>query len=108
MSVPAPPGYAVRRLRPEDAPGVTDRVWAISGDTSLHPELYRPDEIARLNADGELVSVVALDAGGRVVAHYALERPDLGPVAEEGEALVLPEHRHHNLMEAMRCLLENE
>jgi serine/threonine-protein kinase RsbW len=51
---------------------------------------------------------VALDVGGRVVGHYALERPGLGAIAEEGEALVLPEHRHHHLMEALRGLLETE
>jgi hypothetical protein len=108
MPTPAPPGYAVRRLLPEDAAGVTECVRAVYGDTYLHRELYHPDEIARFNAAGELVSVVALDDDGRVVAHYALERPGLGPVAEEGEALVLPEHRHHHLMEAMRDLLEHE
>jgi hypothetical protein len=62
----------------------------------------------RLNETGELVSVVALDVGGRVVGHYALERPGLRSIAEEGEALVLPEHRHRHLMEALRGVLEEE
>src|SRR5262245_56967385 len=105
---PPPPGYAIRRLRPEDAPGVTECVRRIYGAGYFHPELYDPDRIVRLNETEELVSVVAVDAGGRVVGHYALERPDLGPLAEEGEALVLPEHRHHRLMEAMHGLLEGE
>src|SRR5581483_3959174 len=36
------------------------------------------------------------------------ERPGLGVVAEEGEAMVLPEHRHEHLMEGMRGLLGQE
>jgi serine/threonine-protein kinase RsbW len=83
-------------------------VRQVYGDSYVHRELYRPDEVVRLNEAGRLVSVVARDAAGRVVGHYALERPDGGPIAEEGEALVLPECRHHHLMESMRDLLEAE
>jgi hypothetical protein len=43
-----------------------------------------------------------------VVGHYALERPQLGAVAESSDALVLPEHRHHHLLEEMRVLLRQE
>jgi len=105
---PACSGYTVRRLRPEDAAGVAACVRGVYGDSYPHSELYHPEQILRLNGTGELISAVALDAGGRVVGHYALERPGLGAVAEEGEALVLPEHRHHHLMEALRGLLEEQ
>src|SRR5262249_47405625 len=50
-------------------------------------------------------SVVALDAAGQVVGHYALERPHLAKIAEASDAIVLPEHRHHHLLEQMRVLL---
>lgn len=104
----APPTYTIRRLRPADAQGVAACVREIYGSGYVHPELYRPEEIVRLNERLELVSVVALDDLEKVVGHYALERPDLGPLAETGEALVLAEHRHHQLMEQMRELLEAE
>jgi hypothetical protein len=106
--VSAGPGYTVRRFRRDDAPGVIACVRRIYGDSYIHPDLYHPDRLVRLNATGELVSLIALDAAETVVGHYGLERPDLGPVAEEGEAMVLPEHRHHHLMEALRALLEEE
>jgi hypothetical protein len=80
----------------------------VYGESYIHPEMYQPDRIARMNETGQLVSFVAVDSAGTVVGHYALERPDLGPVAEEGEALVLPEHRHRYLMEGLRELLEEE
>ena len=80
---PETPGYTVRRLRAEDATGVAACVRRVYGDSYLHRELYQPDQIIRLNETGELVSVVALDAGEQVVGHYALERPGLGAIAEE-------------------------
>ena len=102
----AAPGYTLRVLTPADAAGVVACVQSIYGDTYVHPELYDAAEIVRLNESLQLVSVVALDAGGAVIGHYGLERPDLGAVAETGEALVLSEHRHKHLMEAMRALVE--
>lgn len=111
MSVPADAGdYSVRRLMPCDAEGVAACVRGVYGDSYLiHTELYHPEEIAALNECGRLVSVVALDATGRVVGHYALERPDPeSPAAESGEAMVLPEHQHHHLLERMRVVLEEE
>ncbi|HLN30522.1 MAG TPA: hypothetical protein VK395_22450 [Gemmataceae bacterium] len=100
--------YTVRRLRPEDAAGVTECVRHVYGDSYCHPEIYVPEQIIKLNKSGELVSVVALDADGKVIGHYALERAPNGEIAEEGEALVVPEHRHEHLMERMRSLLEEE
>jgi serine/threonine-protein kinase RsbW len=105
---PAGPGYTIRLLRPEDAAGVAACVRRVYGDSYVHPKLYHPDQVIRLNQTGELVSAVALDAAGRVVGHFALERRGLGALAEEGRAVVVPEHRHHHLMEALRGLLEGE
>jgi hypothetical protein len=105
-----PSDYAVRRLRPEDLTGVTDLVRRVYGDSYvIHTELYHPEQIAHLNEQGRLVSVVALGPSGSVVGHYALERPDpASAVAESGEAMVLPEHQHHHLLERMRVVLEDE
>lgn len=105
---PLGPGYTIRRLLPCDAHGVSACVRQVYGDSYVHPELYDPDEILRLNQSGELVSAVTLDSAGQVVAHYGLERPGLTTIAETGEAMVLPEHRHHQLMERMREVLEAE
>jgi hypothetical protein len=105
-SLPAPAGYHVRRFQPDDAAGIVECVRRIYGDSYVHPELYDAEAIRRLNAGGELVSVVALATGGQIVGHYGLERPNLGVIAETGEALVLPDHRHHQLMEWMRTLVE--
>lgn len=100
--------YTVRRLRPEDAAGVAECFKQIYGDSYIHPEIYHPDQLVRLNETGALISVIAVAVSGQIVGHYALERPDLGSIAEGGEAIVLPEHRHHHVMEDMHALLETE
>jgi hypothetical protein len=102
--------YEVRRLQSQDLAGVANLVRSIYGDSYIiHTELYHPEQIARLNDDGRLVSVVALEPGGSVVGHYALELPDpASAVAESGEAMVLPAHQHHHLLERMRLVLEEE
>jgi hypothetical protein len=106
---PAPPQeYTIRRLQPADAVGVSQCIYRVYGYSYEHDELYYPERIARLNATGEMISVVALDAGGQVVGHYALERPDLGRVAERGVAVTAPAHRRRGLMERMRSLLDAE
>ncbi len=107
MNTPSSPeltvnGYTIRRLGPADATAIVRLVQEIYGDTYYPRDLYDPEQIVHLNEVGKLVSIVALDSAGQVVGHYALERPHLGPVAEASDAIVLPEHRHHHLMEQMR------
>jgi hypothetical protein len=100
--------FLIRRLLGEDAVGVADCLRQVYGGSYVHPELYDPAEIIRRNESRELVSVVAVDGSNRVVGHYALERAADGVIAEAGVAVVVPEVRHHRLMERMRELLEQE
>jgi hypothetical protein len=100
--------FTIRRFCFDDAAGVTQLVEGVYGDTYYPRDLYSPAEIVQLNGAEKLVSVVALDSAGQVIGHYALERPDLGPVAEASDAIVAPEYRHHHLLEEMRPLLRAE
>jgi anti-sigma regulatory factor (Ser/Thr protein kinase) len=100
--------YTVRCFQPEDALGVSRCIYRVYGNTYLHEDCYYPERLVQLNEAGNLVSIVALDAAGEVVGHYALERPNLGPVAERGMAVVSPSHRGRDLMGRMRSLLEEE
>jgi hypothetical protein len=100
--------FQIRRMSHDDAAGVVDCLRQVYGGSYVHPELYDPAEILRRNEARQLVSVVAIDGNNRVVGHYALERALDGVIAEAGVAIVLPEVRHHRLMERMRELLEQE
>ncbi|HUA35987.1 MAG TPA: hypothetical protein VMA09_20415 [Candidatus Binataceae bacterium] len=100
--------YRVRRLLPEDAQAIPGLTEAVNGPGYIHAEVYHPAALLRMNESGERLSVVALHEEAGVVGHYALERPDLGLFAETGEAMVLPAHQHHHLLDRMRVLLEEE
>ena len=100
--------YSIRRFCTDDAAGVARLVEGVYGDTYYPRQLYNPDEIVHLNEAEKLVSVVALDSVGQVIGHYALERPDLGAVAEASDAIVAIGYRHHHLFEEMRPLLREE
>lgn len=108
VTLAPPQEYTVRRFQPEDAVGIARVVYRVYGYTYQHEELYYPERTVRLNEEGKLVSVVAVDAAGEVVGHYALERPEAGRVAESGEAVVSPAHRGRKLMERMREQIEAE
>ncbi len=101
-------GVTIRRLRPDEAAGVTRLVQLIYEDTYYPRDLYDPEKIVRLNQAGRLVSVVAVDPAGEVVGHYALERPHQAVVAEASDAIVRPDHRHQHILEQMRVLLREE
>lgn len=100
--------YTVRCFQPEDALGIARCIYRVYGYSYMHQDCYFPDRVIRMNETGELVSVVAADASGEVVGHYALERPGLTRVAERGIAVVDPAHRGRDLMGRMRIFIEEE
>lgn len=100
--------YTIRKLYPEEAIHVSQCIYRAYGYTYPLEDLYYPDRIVRMNETGELLSAVAVAEDGQVVGHYALERPDLGIVAESGQAVVRPAHRGRRLMERMRVFLTEE
>jgi hypothetical protein len=90
--------YRIRCMEPGDAPGVVSVVEQVWGKRYPDPCVYNPQQLVQAQTDGRLYSVVAVDSGGRVVAHDALECHEPGPVAETGQAMVLPECRGQRLM----------
>lgn len=104
------PQVSVKRFTPPAAPGVAKLVQDVYGPApSYYPsQLYAPDQIIQLNAEGKLISIIAFDHAGDVVGHYALERPRLGAVAEASDAMVAIPFRHHHVLEDMRAILRDE
>src|SRR5206468_2279399 len=99
----APPQtYNIRRLRPGDALAVSQCVYRCYGYSYGNADLYYPQRIVHLNETGQLVSLIAVDEADAVVGQLALERPDLGPLAESGQAVVAPAHRGRHLLERLR------
>lgn len=108
MPTEADDGYTVRRLTADDAAGVAACTLECHGAGYPRPDLYSAEAIARRNAAGELISFVALDPRGRLVAHLALEPSASGTVAEMGCGMVLREHRGHRIVERLRDFVVEE
>jgi hypothetical protein len=93
--------YTIERPQRADAAAIARCFLAVYGHTYVHPEVFSPrrywDKVER----GELIPVVARDDHGEIVGHVALEREPGLQVAERGEAVVLPVHRGHGLLERM-------
>lgn len=98
--------YRIRDYRKGDGLEVARRIYEAYGRSYPNPDLYVPDRIDLLNREGRLHSIICESADGDVVGHYALERPDLGPIGEAGQAVIDHHHRGHGLMKPMRAAVE--
>lgn len=98
----------IRAFKDSDAIKISRIIYRAYGYTYPNEDMYYPEKILESNKNGELISVVSFDTkNDEVVGHYALERPNLGVIAESGQAVVSPDCRGFGLMKKMRILLEN-
>lgn len=104
----SPRDYTIDLPQRGDAPAIARCFLAVYGHTYVHPEVFAPHRYWDKVERGELIPVVARDGQGEVVGHLALERGPGTQVAERGEAVVLPSHRRHGLLERMTERLSEE
>ena len=100
--------YEIDVPQREDAPAIARCFLAVYGHAYVHPEVFSPHHYWDKVERGELIPVVARDGHGEIVGHLALERGPGTQVAERGEAVVLPAHRSHGLLERMTERLSEE
>ena len=98
--------YRIRDYRQGDGLAIARRIYEAYGRSYPNPDLYVPERIDRLNAEGRIHSIICESDQGEIVGHYALERPDLGPIGEAGQAVIDHHHRGHGLMKPMRAAVE--
>jgi len=93
----------IKRFEKQWAIEISQIIYKAYGYSYPNEDLYFPDRIIALNESGQLVSVVAYDTKrNRIAGHYALEREELGSVAEIGQAVVSPAYRGLGLMKKIR------
>ena len=97
--------YVIDLFQPGDAAGVGRCFLAVYGHSYVHPDVFSPARLIDENARGEIISMVARDLHGEVVGHLSFRRGPSDIVAESGEAVVLPAHRRHGLLERMKARL---
>jgi len=93
----------IKTFQEKDAVRISQIIYKTYGYTYPNEDLYYPQKIINLNKSAKLISIVAYDKKrDDIVGHYALERDDLGSVAEIGQAVVDPNYRGLGLMKLMR------
>ncbi len=100
--------YTIDVPQRDDAPAIARCFLAVYGHTYVHPEVFAPHRYWDKVERSEIIPVVARDGQGEIVGHLALERGPGTQVAERGEAVVLPAHRGHGLLERMTERLSEE
>lgn len=105
---PATDDYRIDLPQESDSPAIARCFLEIYGHHYVHPEVFSPRRYWAKVESGELIPVIARDSSGEIVGHVALEREPDASVAERGEAVVLPAHRGHRLLERMTARLSEE
>lgn len=95
--------YEIDRLRPEDAPGVSQLIATIYDDKYPLDDYYDPARIIALNAAGDMVTLVGRTPAGDVVLQGALWRTSApNPhLYECGQVVVLPDYRGQRTSEEL-------
>ena len=102
------PDYVIDLPQKADAGAIARCFLEVYGHHYVHSEVFSTRRYWDKVESGELVPAVARDGDGQVIGHVALEREPGARVAERGEAVVLPAHRGHGLLERMTARLSEE
>ncbi len=101
----SPHTYAYRAFEPRDAAAVARIFYRTYGYHYTPTLFYSPERLIAANAAGTFKSFVAEADDGEIAAHYAI-RPDNAATGEGCAAVVLPEHRGHDVITQVRARAE--
>jgi hypothetical protein len=106
-SLPAPPRppqvktetFVIRLFSPTDAQAVIRLLYRTYGYSYPFEHMYYPERLIALNADGSLLSLVAISSRAELVGHVALFfSKENAALAELGAAAVDPDFRGHGCL----------
>jgi serine/threonine-protein kinase RsbW len=86
-------GYLIREIRRDEVVEVSKCAYKCYGYT-YEDYIYYPEQLAEMNRQGLLYSLVAVTGDNKIMGHTALKFAYAGAsIAESGVAFVLPEYR---------------
>ncbi|MCA1959561.1 MAG: ATP-binding protein [Desulfomonile sp.] len=98
-----------RAMLPSEATEVAKTVYKAYGYSYGYDQAYYPDQLAKLNAQGDVVSVVAVTSQGDIAGHCALLFHDKDArIAELGMGVVKPEFRSLGCFYRMNEVLDEK
>lgn len=100
-NAPAPASFRIRPLRPGEAIEISRCAYKAYG-YSYEEFIYYPEQIAELNRNGLMQSLVAVTAEDEIAGHLALKmKAQDDPIAELGVGFVKPEFRRAGLLKTL-------
>lgn len=104
-----PQRTAVRRMHPEEAAKVAQLAYFSYRYTYFYEFLYDPDEIRKRNADGRMLSYLAVsEESGEILGHLAAIPDDLSGMTELGAGFVNPHYRGSGAFNALVDAINGE
>ncbi len=100
--------YLVRRMDPAEAVEVSKCAYAAYHYSYFYEYMYYPERVRRFNETGELISYVAVTAGGEIMGHVAIKGDKERGVAELIAAFVKPQYRGQGCLNALTEALIEE
>ena len=100
--------FTIRLMAPGEALEVSRCIYRTYKYTYTNEDLYFPDRIEAMNADGRMISAVAFAEDGEMAGHFALLPRPNKLAAEIGIAVVVPKYRKRGLMKKMLAFLIDE
>jgi anti-sigma regulatory factor (Ser/Thr protein kinase) len=103
------PNFHVRLMKPEEAIEVSKLAYKAYGYTYAYEHIYYPERMVQLNAEGQIVSAVALTDSGELAGHCAIFHIDhQAGIAEIGQAVVKPEFRRLGCLTSLTAFILKE
>lgn len=98
-----------RAMLPSEAAEVAKTVYKAYGYSYGYDQVYYPDRLVQLNAEGDIVSAVAVTSSGEIAGHCALMfRHKAARIAELGMGVVKPEFRSLGCFYRMNEFLDEQ
>jgi len=98
-----------RVMLPSEAAEVAKTVYKAYGYSYGYDQAYYPEQLVQLNAEGDIVSVVAVTSRGKIAGHCALLFHDKDArIAELGMGVVKPEFRSLGCFYQMNEILDQQ
>jgi serine/threonine-protein kinase RsbW len=101
--------FYIRRLKPEEAYSISQLAYYTYNVSYIYDKIYYPEVVRKLNEEGEMVSVVAVnEANEEIIGHVAAIRHELSGMPEMAVAFVSPKYRGGGCLQKGSEFLLNE
>jgi len=93
--------YTTEQISPSDAEDIAKLIYRTYRYSYAKEELYYPQKIEKTLKKKQKLGVITRTDKGTSAGYFAIIKKENANIAEVGEAVVSPKHRHHGIMNQM-------